>query len=188
VSPREIIHHTPEEHAARGAAVREKVSHDAHAAWEPPSDRADPVGILEEQGVTRVQELLPIRYGRMLASAFAFYRGAAAIMAGDLARMPSTGLKAQLCGDAHLSNFGGFASPDRELVFDINDFDETLPGPWEWDLKRLAVSMVIAGRDRGFKAKESRAAAKAAVAEYREAMIMFAGMRRLDVWYSRLDV
>jgi uncharacterized protein (DUF2252 family) len=188
VSPREIIHRTPEEHADSGLAAREKVSHEAHGAWEPPPDRPDPVGILEGQGVTRVQELLPIRYGRMLASPFAFYRGAAAIMAGDLATTATTGLRAQLCGDAHLSNFGGFASPDRELIFDINDFDETLPGPWEWDLKRLAASMVIAGRDRGFKAKESRTAARAAVAAYREAMVMFSGMRRLDVWYSRLDV
>lgn len=187
MSPREIIHHTPEEHAARGTAAREKVPHDTHAAWEPPADRFDPVALLEEQGVTRVQELLPIRYGRMLASSFAFYRGGAAIMAADLATTSSTGLRAQLCGDAHLSNFGGFASPDRELIFDINDFDETLPGPWEWDLKRLATSMVIAGRDRGFKAKESRTAARAAVGQYREAMLMFAGMRRLDVWYSRLD-
>jgi uncharacterized protein (DUF2252 family) len=188
MSPREIIHKTPEEHAAIGTAALAEVPHEEQGAWDPPEDRADPVSILEEQATTRVPELLPIRYGRMLVSPFAFYRGGAAIMAADLAGTPRSGLRAQLCGDAHLSNFGGFASPERDLIFDINDFDETLPGPWEWDLKRLAASLVIAGRDRGFKGKESRAAARAAVAEYRTAMGTFAQMRRLDVWYSRLDV
>ncbi|HEY7668909.1 MAG TPA: DUF2252 domain-containing protein [Actinomycetota bacterium] len=187
MSPREIIHRTPEEHAAAGTEALAKVPHEAHATWDPPAERADPVQILEDQATTRVPELLPIRYGRMVASPFAFYRGGAAIMAADLVGLPKSGLRAQLCGDAHLSNFGGFASPERDLIFDINDFDETLPGPWEWDVKRLAVSIVIAGRDRGFKAKESRAAARAAVEEYREAMTRFAAMRRLDVWYSRLD-
>ncbi len=187
MSPRESDHRTPEEHAAAGVEALAEVPHEAQGVWEPTADRTDPVWILEDQATTRVPELVPIRYGRMLASAFAFYRGGAAIMAADLAGLPRSGLRAQLCGDAHLSNFGGFASPERDLIFDINDFDETLPGPWEWDVKRLAASIVIAGRDRGFKAKESRAAARSAAAQYREAMTAFAGMRRLDVWYSRLD-
>ena len=133
-------------------------------------------------------ELVPIRYGRMLVSPFTFYRGAAAIMAADLAKTPSSGLRVQLCGDAHLSNFGGFASPDRDLVFDINDFDETLPGPWEWDVKRLAASLAIAGRDRGFDDGQRRDIVTASAREYREAMRRFAQMRNLDVWYSRLDI
>jgi uncharacterized protein (DUF2252 family) len=182
-----IVHRTPEEHAAAGRDARSEVPLDAHASWEASADRADPVSILEGQATTRVQELLPIRYGRMLASPFAFYRGAAAIMAADLASVPASGLRVQLCGDAHLSNFGGFAAPDRRLVFDINDFDETLPGPWEWDVKRLAASLVIAGRDRGFSKKESRAAARAAATSYRTTIGSFAGMGRLDVWYARLD-
>jgi uncharacterized protein (DUF2252 family) len=144
--------------------------------------------VLEDQAQTRVPELVPIRYGRMLASSFTFYRGAAAIMAMDLAETPQSGLRAQLCGDAHLSNFGVFAAPDRRLVFDLNDFDETLPGPWEWDVKRLAASLAIAGRSRGFKRKEYGRAVRAAAAEYRSAMGKFAAMRNLDVWYSRLDV
>jgi uncharacterized protein (DUF2252 family) len=188
MSPREIVHRTPEEHAVAGTEALARVPHEAQAGWEPTADRADPVQILEDQATTRVPELLPIRYGRMLASPFAFYRGGAAIMAADLAGLPKSGLRVQLCGDAHLSNFGGFASPERDLIFDINDFDETLPGPWEWDVKRLGASIVIAGRDRGFTAKESRKAARAAVKEYREAMTRFAAMRRLDVWYSRLSV
>jgi uncharacterized protein (DUF2252 family) len=138
--------------------------------------------------VTRVPELVPIRYGRMLSSPFAFYRGAAAIMAADLARTPSTGLHVQLCGDAHLANFGAFASPERELVFNINDFDETLPGPWEWDVKRLAASFEICGRDRGFGTKERRAAVVAAVASYRQVMREFAAMRNLDLWYTQLNM
>ncbi len=138
-----------------GRAARDKLPRLNHAAWDAPADRPDPVALLEEQGKTRLPELLPIRYGRMLASPFAFYRGAAAIMASDLAHTPNTGLQVQLCGDAHLANFGGFASPERDLVFDINDFDETLPGPWEWDLKRLATSFEIAGRERGFKKKSA---------------------------------
>jgi uncharacterized protein (DUF2252 family) len=144
--------------------------------------------VLEDQAKSRVPELVPIRYGRMLASAFTFYRGAAAIMAMDLASTPTSGIEVQLCGDAHLSNFGVFAAPDRRLVLDVNDFDETLPGPWEWDVKRLAASFEIAGRDRDFTPKETRAAVLTAVRAYREAMREFAGMGNLDVWYARLDV
>ena len=144
--------------------------------------------MLEDQSKSRVQELVPIRYGRMLASPFTFFRGAAAIMAMDLAKTPAVRVRVQLCGDAHLSNFGIFAAPDRRLVLDVNDFDETLPGPWEWDLKRLAASFEIAGRDRDFTPKETRAAVLRTVREYREAMRRFAAMRNLDVWYARLDV
>jgi uncharacterized protein (DUF2252 family) len=146
------------------------------------------VEILAAQDTTRVPELVPIRYGRMLASAFTFYRGAAAIMASDLARTPTSGLGVQLCGDAHLSNFGAFAAPDRQLVFDCNDFDETLPGPFEWDVKRLCASLAIAGRDRGFNDAQRRSAVVAAADEYRRAMREFAAMRDLDVWYARLDI
>ena len=150
--------------------------------------RADPVDLLEEQAQTRLPELGPIRYGRMLVSPFTFFRGAASLMAADLADGPRTGLHAQLCGDAHLSNFGIFAAPDRRLVFSINDFDETLPGPFEWDVKRLAASIVVAGRDRGFDAEVCRSVVMAATREYREAMARFAEMRNIDVWYTRLDV
>jgi uncharacterized protein (DUF2252 family) len=153
--------------------------------WEPPTDRRDPVEILVEQATTRVEELVPIRYGRMLTSPFAFYRGAAAIMAADLASTPTSGLRVQACGDAHISNFGLFASPERALLFDINDFDETLPGPWEWDLKRLAASIVIAARANGFSEKKQRQAVMNAVASYRTSMADFAGQRNLDVWYTR---
>ena len=148
----------------------------------------DPVKVLEDQSKDRVQELIPIRYGRMLASPFTFYRGAAAIMAMDLDKTPQSGLQVQLCGDAHLSNFGVFAAPDRSLVLDVNDFDETLPGPWEWDVKRLAASFEIAGRDRDFTPEQSRAAVLRTVRSYREAMREFAAMHNLDVWYARLDV
>jgi uncharacterized protein (DUF2252 family) len=178
----------PLESAALGRAARASVPRRSHAAWEAPSDRADPVAVLEAQAEARVPELVPIRRGRMLESPLAFYRGAAAIMAADLAPTPSSGLSAQLCGDAHLENFGAFAAPDRSLVFSVNDFDETLPGPWEWDVKRLAASMAIAGRDRGFNARERRRVALATVREYRAAMRGFAAMGNLDVWYARLDV
>ena len=179
---------SPEERAAAGKAAREKVPRSSHGEWEPPARRRDPVKVLEDQAKSRVQELVPIRYGRMLASAFTFYRGAAAIMAMDLAKTPESGLHVQACGDAHLSNFGVFAAPDRSLVMDVNDFDETLPGPWEWDLKRLAASFAIAGRDRDFTPKETRDAVLTTVRSYREAMREFATMRNLDVWYARLDV
>jgi uncharacterized protein (DUF2252 family) len=159
----------------------------AQAAWRAEPDRESPVAILRRQDATRVRELVPIRYGRMLESPFAFYRGAAAVMAADLGAQPSSGLIVQLCGDAHLSNFGGFASPDRALVFDVNDFDETLPGPFEWDVKRLAASVEIAGRARGFRRADREAAVDAATGEYRVAMQSFAAMGRLEAWYMRLD-
>ena len=178
----------PEERAAVGKAAREKVPRSSHGEWEPPARRRDPVKVLEDQAKRRVQELVPIRYGRMLASPFTFFRGAAAIMAMDLAKTPESGLRVQACGDAHLSNFGVFAAPDRREVLDVNDFDETLPGPWEWDVKRLAASFAIAGRDRDFTPKETRAAVLRTVRSYREAMREFAAMRNLDVWYARLDV
>ncbi|MGZ4287115.1 MAG: DUF2252 domain-containing protein [Solirubrobacteraceae bacterium] len=181
-------HPTPEERTAAGRAARANTSRSAQATWQPPADRANPVDILRKQGETRVQELLPIRYGRMLVSPFTFYRGAAAVMANDLAHTPSAGLGVQLCGDAHLSNFGLFASPERDLVFDINDFDETAPGPFEWDVKRLAASIEIAGRDRGFDDRERQAAVVATVGEYRAAIRRLAGMRDLDVWYAKIDV
>src|SRR5262249_24582710 len=158
-----------------------------HATWKPAKDRPDPVSLLESQAPTRVPELVPIRYGRMLASPFAFYRGGALIMASDLAPSPSTGFTVQLAGDAHLSNFGLFASPDRNLVFDINDFDETLPGPWEWDLKRLAASVIVAARDRGFDRHQGQRAMEAAIESYDERMHLFATMNPLDVYYERVD-
>src|SRR5262245_42959786 len=147
-----------------------------------------PLDVLQRQDATRVPELVPIRYGRMLASPFAFFRGGAAIMAHDLADMPTAGFEVQLCGDAHLSNFGVFAAPDRRLVFDVNDFDETLPGPFEWDIKRLAASIAVAGRERGFSVKQCRDITLATVCEYRRAMRGFASMGDLDVWYARIDV
>ena len=149
--------------------------------------RADPVELLEQQAKTRVPELVPIRYGRMLVSPFTFYRGAALLMASDLASTPRSGIPVQLCGDAHLSNFGVFGTPERNLVFDINDFDETLPGPWEWDVKRLAASLVVAGRDRGFPVKQRSEIVLAAVASYRTAMRDFAAKSNLEVWYAHLD-
>jgi uncharacterized protein (DUF2252 family) len=152
------------------------------------ADRGDPVELLESQAVSRVPELVPIRYGRMIASPFAFYRGAALIMATDLARTPSSGLEVQLCGDAHMSNFGIYASPERQLVFDINDFDETHPGPFEWDVKRLAASLAVAGRDNGFSAKKRRNIVLAAAAGYRQSMIEFAGQGNLAVWYSHANM
>src|SRR5256884_548464 len=180
-----VAHQTREERAARGKAARAEVPRDTHAEIEFAADR-DPVALLEEQGATRVAELVPIRYGRMLASPFAFYRGGALIMAADLARTPNSGLRVQLCGDAHLSNFGVFGSPERNLVFDINDFDETAPGPWEWDVKRLAASFAVAGREIGFSAKERRTVVLATVSAYRKAMSAFAEMHNLEVWYARL--
>src|SRR3954453_24149841 len=183
-----VPHLTAGERAARGKAARAEVPRRSHAGWDSPAGRRDPVDILEEQAVSRLPDLVPLRYGRMLTSAFAFYRGAAAIMAADLAATPRSGLQVQLCGDADLSNFGGFASPARDLVFDINDFDGTLPGPWEWDVKRLAASIEIAGRDRGFRRRERRGAARGAVRACRGAMRGFWKMTNLAVWYARLDV
>ena len=177
-----------EERMSEGRAERELVPLEAHGEWAAPGERPDPVGILEQQNATRVPELVPIRHGRMIVSPFTFYRGGAAIMAWDLARTPTTGLRVQCCGDAHLSNFGVFAAPDRRVVFDLNDFDETLPAPFEWDVKRLVASFVVAARDNGHKAKEQRAAARAAAAAYRTTMAGAASMRFLDVWYARIDV
>jgi len=179
---------TPKGAAAKGKEARKVVPRSSQANWEPDPDRVGPLEVLAEQDKTRVPELVPVRYGRMLASAFTFYRGAAAIMAADLAASPDSGLRVQLCGDAHLSNFGVFQAPDRQLVFDINDFDETLPGPFEWDVKRLAASVAIGGRDRGFKAGEREAAVLESVRAYRTAMADFAAMKEADVWYSRLAV
>jgi uncharacterized protein (DUF2252 family) len=184
----ETTHLTTAERVAAGRAARKEVPRFRHGVLELPADRPDPVALLERQAESRVPELVPIRYGRMLVSPFTFYRGAAAIMAADLAAGTRTSLRVQLCGDAHLSNFGVFGSPERRLVFDINDFDETLPGPWEWDVKRLAVSLEVAGRDNGFGAADRREAVRRGVYEYRTAMRTFAGMRNLDVWYASLDV
>ena len=186
--PRVVPHLSVAEHAARGKAARGEVPRSSHAAYSPAPHRPDPVALLESQAASRVPELVPIRYGRMLVSPFTFYRGAALIMAADLASTPNSGLHVQLCGDAHLSNFGVFGSPDRRLVFDLNDFDETLPGPWEWDVKRLAVSMEVAGRDNGYSDAERRAILLETIGGYRRAMREFAGMGALDVWYSRLEV
>jgi uncharacterized protein (DUF2252 family) len=173
---------------ARGKAARKATPRASHAAFEPAAARTDPLGLLERQAATRVPELVPIRYGRMLASPFAFYRGAAAIMAEDLAATPDSGLRVQCCGDAHLSNFGVFASPERRLVFDLNDFDETLPGPWEWDVKRLAVSMLIAAQSNESRRKDQRQAVLDCVAGYRDTMAGFATMGNLAVWYSHFDI
>jgi len=180
-------HFTPEERAARGKANRQETPRRSQALWEPLPSRPDPVSLLEEQATTRDPELVPIRHGRMLTSPFAFFRGAANIMASDLATTPRTGMKVQACGDAHLANFGIYASPDRSLVFDINDFDETLPGPWEWDLKRLAASFAVAMRERGMEPEARRECLLEAARAYREAMSGFAAMGNLEVWYARLD-
>jgi uncharacterized protein (DUF2252 family) len=176
------------ERAARGKAARSEARRSAHAEWQPVAERPDPIAVLEQQAASRVPELVPIRYGRMAVSPFTFYRGAAAVMSADLARTPDSGLRVQVCGDAHLSNFGAFAAPDRRLVFDLNDFDESLPGPWEWDVKRLAASFVVAGRENGLKRKQREELVLRAVRAYREAMREFAGQRNLEVWYARFDV
>jgi uncharacterized protein (DUF2252 family) len=188
VEPSPVHHLTPAERAALGKAARSSVPRANQAVWDPPANRPEAVDLLESQAADRVPELVPIRYGRMLASPFAFYRGAAVIMACDLATLPNTGLRVQLCGDAHLSNFGGFASPERELILDINDFDETLPGPWEWDVKRLATSLEIAGRERGFDAKTRRGLVLGAVGEYHRAMGEFARLGNLEMWYLHLNL
>ena len=179
---------TPAERAARGKAARAAVPRDSHGVFDPPSDRPDPLTLLEQQAKTRVPELVPIRWGRMMVSPFTYYRGAALPMASDLATTPASGLTVQACGDAHLSNFGIFGSAERRLMFDVNDFDETLPGPWEWDVKRLAASLEVAGRNNGFPVKQRREIVLAAVARYRMAMREFASMTNLDVWYAHADV
>jgi uncharacterized protein (DUF2252 family) len=176
------------ERVAAGKAARSASPRSAHGGWSADEGRADPVAVLEQQAASRVAELVPIRYGRMAASPFAFYRGAAAVMAADLSRTLDSGLRVQACGDAHLSNFGVFAAPDRRLVFDLNDFDESLPGPWEWDVKRLAASFEIAARENGFKAKQREAVVLRAARAYREAMRELAAQNNLEVWYARLDV
>jgi uncharacterized protein (DUF2252 family) len=175
-----------QERHERGRAARRVVPRGDQAEWAPAPDRPDPIDLLEAQARDRIPDLIPIRYSRMMASPFAFMRGAAIIMAHDLAGTPKTGIQAQLCGDAHLLNFGVYASPERALLFDLNDFDETLPGPWEWDIKRLAASFVVAGRENGFDATECREAAQASVASYRQRMAEFSEMRELEVWYSRV--
>jgi uncharacterized protein (DUF2252 family) len=178
---------TPTERASSGKAARARAPLAAHAECRATAGR-DPVELLLDQARTRVPELVPIRHGRMMVSPFTFYRGAAVVMAADLDATPASGVRTQLCGDAHLSNFGAYASPERRLIFDINDFDETLPGPFEWDVKRLAASLVVAGRANGFAARQSRRAALAAVETYRTAMRAFAKQTILDVWYAHLDI
>jgi uncharacterized protein (DUF2252 family) len=179
---------TPAERAARGKTARAEVPRESHAVFDPPPGRLDPIGLLEEQAKSRLPELVPVRWGRMMVSPFTFFRGAALPMASDLASTPVSGLAVQACGDAHLSNFGIFGSAERHLVFDVNDFDETLPGPWEWDVKRLAASLEVAARGNGFPGKERRGIVSAAVARYRQAMRSFAGMTDLDVWYAHADM
>jgi uncharacterized protein (DUF2252 family) len=179
---------SPVERAAAGKAARERAPRSSHGDWGPAADRPDPVELLESQAASRVGQLVPLRYGRMLVSPFTFYRGAAAVMAADLAGTPRSGFAVQLCGDAHLSNFGAYASPDRELIFDVNDFDETLPGPWEWDVMRLAASFSVAGRANGFRGRERQAIVAAMAAEYRDAMRRLAALGNLEVWYTKMDV
>jgi uncharacterized protein (DUF2252 family) len=176
-----------DERVARGRSARQEAPRSAHGRWTPAPDRPDPIALLEEQAESRVPQLVPIRYGRMLVSPFTFYRGAALIMAADLAATPVSGVTVQLCGDAHLSNFGLFGSPERRMLFDINDFDETLPGPWEWDVKRLASSFEVMGRDRGFSRSDRRAVVMAGVREYRARMRAAAGMPTLGAWYDHLE-
>jgi uncharacterized protein (DUF2252 family) len=176
---------TTVDRVARGKDARAQTPRESQAECDP--GERDPIALLEQQAANRVPELVPIRYGRMVASPFAFFRGAALVMASDLSTTPSSGLQVQACGDAHLANFGAFDAPDRRLMFDVNDFDETLPGPWEWDVKRLAASLAVAGRDRGFDDRERRSAVEASVRSYREAMRDFADEGNLEVWYSRMD-
>jgi uncharacterized protein (DUF2252 family) len=187
-SPAPAAQPTPAERAAMGKAVRTAAPRTSQGMFDPPSDRPDPVDLLEQQAASRVPELVPVRYGRMLVSPFTFFRGAALVMAHALAGTPATGLAVQACGDAHLSNFGVFASPERRLVFDINDFDETLPGPWEWDVKRLAASLEVAGRDNSYSPTDRREIVTSCVARYRTAMRDFAGLTNLEVWYAHADL
>jgi uncharacterized protein (DUF2252 family) len=182
-----VPHLSVDERQARGKESRNQTPLSTHTGWMPAADRPDPVALLEEQDATREPDLVPVRHGRMLVSPFTFYRGAAKIMAADLASTPTAGLDVQLCGDAHLSNFGAFASPERRLLFDLNDFDETLPGPFEYDVKRMAASFTIAAQNNGFTKADTKAATLAAVAAYREAMAGFAQMGTLAIWYAHLD-
>jgi uncharacterized protein (DUF2252 family) len=183
-----IRHPSLEERLAKGRVALAETPHDRLSGWEPTADRADPVALLTDQDGSRVQELVPVRHTRMAETAFTFYRGAALVMAADLAGLPRSGLDVQLCGDAHLSNFGLFAAPDRSVIFDVNDFDETNPGPFEWDVIRLATSFVLAARDNGLSPKAGRVAAEAAAAAYRQTMADFAGKREIEIWYDRIDV
>jgi uncharacterized protein (DUF2252 family) len=178
---------TVEDRKARGKSSREKTTLSSHTGWEPAADRPDPVSLLEEQDASREQDLVPVRHGRMMVSPFTFYRGAAKIMAADLRTTPRAGLNVQLCGDAHLSNFGMFGSPERTLLFDVNDFDETLPGPFEYDVKRMSASFTIAGRNNGFSEADTRVVTLASVRGYRESMAGFAKMGTMDIWYARLS-
>ena len=187
MAARKIPHPSVDDRKAKGLEARDRTALSGHTKWRPAADRPDPVGLLTEQDATREQDLVPVRHGRMMVSPFTFYRGAAKIMATDLADTPVAGLDAQLCGDAHLSNFGLFASPERVLLFDVNDFDETLPGPFEWDVKRMSASFAIAGRNNGFAQADTRAATLASVRAYREAMASFARMGTMDIWYAHLD-
>ena len=182
-----VAHPSLAERQAEGRQASDRTPPSSHSGWRPAADRPDPVALLEEQDLSREPDLVPVRHGRMAVSPFTFYRGAAKIMAADLADTPVAGLGAQLCGDAHLSNFGLFASPERRLLFDLNDFDETLPGPFEYDVKRMAASFMIAARNNGFSKADARAATQASVTAYREAMADFAQMPTMDVWYAHLD-
>ena len=184
---RKIAHPSIDDRKAKGVKARDRAAPSSHTKWRPAADRPDPVALLEEQNATREQDLVPVRHGRMMVSPFTFYRGAAKIMAADLKDTPMAGLEVQLCGDAHLSNFGAFASPERRLLFDLNDFDETLPGPFEYDVKRMAASFTIAGRNNGFSKADTRAATLTSVRAYREAMAEFAQMGTMDIWYAHLD-
>jgi uncharacterized protein (DUF2252 family) len=184
---RKIAHPSIDDRKAKGLEARDRAAPSSHTKWRPAADRPDPVALLEEQDTTREQDLVPVRHGRMMVSPFTFYRGAAKIMAADLKDTPVAGLDAQLCGDAHLSNFGAFASPERVLLFDLNDFDETLPGPFEYDVKRMAASFEIAARNNGFSKADTRAATLESVRAYREAMATFAQMGTMDIWYAHLD-
>jgi uncharacterized protein (DUF2252 family) len=185
-SPR-VGHPSVADRRALGKRVRKNAPRNSHAGWEPPADRFDPVTLLEEQNATREPDLVPVRHGRMMVSAFTFYRGAAKIMAADLKDTPRAGLTSQLCGDAHLSNFGVYASPERNLVFDVNDFDETLPGPFEYDVKRMSASFTVAARNNGFTKADAKAATLASVRSYREAMTDLAQMNTMEIWYAHLS-
>jgi uncharacterized protein (DUF2252 family) len=187
MAARKVAHPSVEERRARGKEARKRIPPSSHSGWSPADDRPDPVALLEQQNRTREPDLVPVRHGRMMVSPFTFYRGAAKIMAADLSVTPTAGLIAQLCGDAHLSNFGGYASPERRLLFDVNDFDETLPGPFEWDVKRMAASFTIAARNNGFAKADAQAATRRSVTSYRESMAEFAQMRTMDIWYSHLS-
>ena len=184
----DVHYHSLDERAAKGRDLRDQVPRSSHAGWKPAKKRRDPVELLSESNANRIQDLVPIRFGRMSESPFAFYRGAAALMAADLSNTPTSGLRVQACGDAHLMNFGGFATPERNIIFDINDLDETLPAPFEWDVKRLATSVVIAAQHIELPMSEAARIVMALVREYRERMTDYAGMRALEVWYDKIDL